>query len=56
MTLLIASLIAQAPVKRALRVRLAFSNSMLLIGTRLMMVIGICPVPQILTITRGGRG
>jgi hypothetical protein len=47
MALLIASLIAEAPVMRALGVRSALSNSMLFIGMRLIMVIGICAVPVV---------
>ena len=47
MALLIASLIAEAPVMRALGVRPALSNSMLFIGMRLIMVIGICAVPVV---------
>ena len=45
MALLIASLIAEAPVMRALGVRPDLFNSMLFIGMRLIMVIGICAVP-----------
>src|SRR5579862_8802907 len=45
--LLIASLIAEAPVMRALGVRPALSNSMLFIGMRLIMVVGICAVPVV---------
>src|SRR5712691_11431633 len=44
LALLIASLIAEAPVMRALGVPPALSNSMLFIGMRLIMVIGICAV------------
>jgi hypothetical protein len=44
MALLIASLIAEAPVMRALGVPPALSNSMLFIGMRLIMAIGICAV------------
>jgi hypothetical protein len=44
MALLIASLIAEAPVMRALGVPPALSNSTLLIGMRLIMAIGICAV------------
>src|ERR1700681_496548 len=47
MALLIASLIAEAPVMRALGVRPALSNSMLFIGMRLIMVFGICAVPVV---------
>jgi Protein of unknown function (DUF2975) len=46
MALLIASLIAEAPVMRALGVPPALSNSTL-IGMRLIMVIGICAVPVV---------
>src|SRR3979411_150152 len=47
MALLIASLIAEAPVMRALGVRPALSNSMLFIGMRLIMAIGICAFPGV---------
>jgi hypothetical protein len=47
LALLIASLIAEAWVMRALGVRPAFSNPMLFIGMRLIMVIGICAVPVV---------
>src|SRR5260370_37193465 len=47
MALLIASLIAEAPVMRALGVPPALSNSMLFIGMRLIMIIGICGVPVV---------
>ena len=47
MALLIASLIAEAPVMRALGVPPALSNSKLFIGMRLIMVIGICTVPVV---------
>ena len=47
MALLIASLIAEAPVMRALGVRSALSNSRLFIGMRLIMVFGICAVPVV---------
>lgn len=47
MALLIASLIAEAPVMAALGVPPAFFNSMLFIGMRLIMVIGICSVPVV---------
>ena len=46
MALLIASLIAEGPVMRALGVRPA-SDSNLSIGMRLIMVIGICAVPVV---------
>ena len=45
MALLIASLIAAGPVMRALGVPPTLSNPMLLIGMRLIMVIGMCAVP-----------
>ena len=45
--LLIASLIAEAPVMRALGVRSALPSSMLFIGMRLIMAIGICAVPVV---------
>ena len=47
MALLIASLIAEAWVMRALGVPPALSNSMLFIGMRLIMVFGICTVPAV---------
>ena len=47
MALLIASLIAEAWVMRALGVRPAPSNSMVFIGMRLIMGIGICGVPVV---------
>lgn len=47
LALLIASLIAEGPVMRALGVRPALSDSMLFIGMRLIMVIGICAVPVV---------
>jgi hypothetical protein len=47
MALMIASMIAEGPVMRALGVRPALSNSMLIIGMRLIMVIGICAVPVV---------
>jgi len=47
MALLIASLIAEAPVMKALGVPPALSNPMLFIGMRLIMVIGICAVPVV---------
>ena len=47
MALLIASLIAEAAVMRALGVRPALSNPMPFIGMRLIMVIGICAVPVV---------
>ncbi len=45
LALLIASLIAAAPVMRALGVPPAQFNSMLFVGVRLIMVLGICAVP-----------
>jgi hypothetical protein len=45
LALLIASLIAEAPVMRALGVPPAQFNSMLFVGMRLIMVLGICAVP-----------
>jgi hypothetical protein len=45
LALLIASLIAESWVMRALGVPLASGNSMLFAGMRLIMVIGICSVP-----------
>jgi hypothetical protein len=45
--LLIASLIAETPVMRALGVPPALSNTMLFIGMRLIMVLGICAVPVV---------
>ena len=47
MVLLIASLIAEAPVMRALGVRPVLLSSMLMIGMRLIMVLGICAVPVV---------
>ena len=47
MALLIASLIAEAPVMRALGVRPAEFNSRLFFGMRMIMVIGICTVPVV---------
>lgn len=47
MALLIASLIAEAWVMRTLGVPPALSNSVLFIGMRLIMVIGICAVPVV---------
>jgi len=47
LALLIASLIAEAPVMGALGVPRAAFNSMLFIGMRLIMVIGICAVPLV---------
>jgi hypothetical protein len=47
MALLIASLIAAGPVMRGLGVRPDLSNSMLILGMRLIMVIGICAVPVV---------
>src|SRR6266403_1064422 len=45
LALLIASLIAESWVMRALGARPAPGNSMLFLGMRLIMVIGICSVP-----------
>ena len=45
LALLIASLVAEAPVMAALGVRPAHFNSTLIMGMRLIMVIGICAVP-----------
>src|SRR5260221_5788896 len=45
LALLIASLTAESWVMRALGVRPAPGNSMLFLGMRLIMVIGICSVP-----------
>lgn len=45
MALLVASLVAEAPVFRALGVRGTGDNSSLFIGMRAIMVIGICAVP-----------
>ena len=47
MALLIASLVAEAPVMRALGVRPAEFNSRLFFGMRVIMVIGICTVPVV---------
>src|ERR1700694_3293085 len=46
LALLIASLIAESWVMRALGARPAPRNSMLFVGMRLIMVIGICSVPM----------
>jgi len=45
LALLIASLVAEVPVMTALGVRPTDSNSMLILGMRLIMVIGIAAVP-----------
>src|SRR5712672_3636150 len=45
--LLIASLIAEAPVMWALGVRPALSDSLVFLGARLIMVIGLCAVPAV---------
>jgi len=45
LALLIASLIAESWVMRALGVRPVPGNSMLFVGMRLIMIIGICSVP-----------
>jgi hypothetical protein len=45
LALLIASLIAEGPVMRAIGVRSAGSHSTLFIGMRLIAVLGICAVP-----------
>jgi hypothetical protein len=45
LALLIASLIAESPVMRALGVPTASLHSALIVGMRLIMVIGICAVP-----------
>ncbi|MBI4893171.1 MAG: DUF2975 domain-containing protein [Acidobacteria bacterium] len=47
LALLIASLIAEAPVMSALGVRPGLATPMLFIGMRLIMVIGICAVPVV---------
>ena len=47
LALLIASLIAESWVMRALGVRLAPGNSMPFVGMRLIMVLGICTVPVV---------
>jgi hypothetical protein len=47
MALLIASLIAEAPVMRALGVRPDEFNARLFFGMRVIMVIGICTVPVV---------
>ena len=47
MALLIASLVAEAPVMRALGVRPAEFNARLFFGMRVIMVIGICTVPVV---------
>ena len=45
LALLIASLVAEAPVMRALGVRAPGDNSTLILGMRAIMVIGVCSVP-----------
>ena len=45
LALLVATLVAEAPVMRALGVRAVEFNSALFIGMRLIMVLGICAVP-----------
>ncbi len=45
LALLVASLIAEAPVMRALGVSPGADNSRLFVGMRLIMVLGICAVP-----------
>ena len=52
LALLIASLVAAAPVMRALGVRPAQFNSSLFFGMRLIMVIGICTVPVVHFVSR----
>lgn len=47
MVLLIASLVAEGPVMRALGVRPPLFNSTLFLGMRLIMVLGICAVPVV---------
>jgi Protein of unknown function (DUF2975) len=47
LALLIASLIAEAPVMGALGARPPQGNSMLFLGMRLIMVIGLCGVPVV---------
>src|ERR1700756_522777 len=45
LALLVASLVSEGPVMKALGARPAPGNSMLFLGMRLIMVIGICSVP-----------
>src|SRR6266481_4887446 len=52
LALLIASLVAESWVMRALGARPAPGNSMLFLGMRLIMVIGICAVPIVHLILR----
>jgi hypothetical protein len=47
LTLLVASLVAEGPVMGALGVRPAIGSSTLVLGMRLIMVIGICAVPVV---------
>src|SRR3954464_11820426 len=47
MALLVASLVAEVPVMRALGVRTAELNTRLLFGMRMIMVLGICTVPVV---------
>ena len=52
MALLFASLVAEAPVMRALGVRTSEFNSRLFFGMRVIMVIGICTVPVVHFVSR----
>jgi len=52
MALLIASLVAEDPVMRALGVRPAELSSGMLFGMRMIMVIGICTVPVVHFVTQ----
>ena len=47
LTLLIATLVAEGPVMRALGVRPFEGNATLVVGMRLIMVIGLCGVPVV---------
>jgi len=47
LALLVASLIAESPVMRALGVSPGANNSKLFVGMRLIMVLGICAVPVV---------
>jgi hypothetical protein len=47
LTLLVASLVSEGPVMGALGARPAPGNSMLFVGMRLIMVIGLCAIPVV---------
>jgi len=52
LALLVASLIAEAPVMRALGVYPGADNSTLIVGMRLIMLLGICTVPVVYFVLR----